>query len=306
MVKALGAAALLVAAGVIPGTGTAAEAATAAATCSLDAGTVSASGDHLVRTVFSSKPPRATGAGEYGSGVYAPGQVRLSSSMVARPWPVDGPGAEGSTVTGYVVIGDGLYWTNYVSANNAVTGGSTRIGGGWKNMVALEESDYRGPTQTGVTRRNVYALGSDGVFSRWTVVKGKLQNKGSAAGFGSVKSIALISKTATYDTFLANTRSGALYTIHIPTSSPMKPVVKLVRGTTWQGFEALQTQKCGVNGTILLGIDHDTNSSYLYALGHATGGSTVIKALGKVPANHTFPGPVYFRWKGLGTPLAGE
>jgi hypothetical protein len=86
----------------------------------------------------------------------------------------------------------------------------------------------------------------------------------------------------------------------------MKPVLKKVRGTTWQGFEALQGQRCGANGTILLGIDHDTNTSYLYALGHATGGSTVIKALGKVPASYTFPGPVYFRWKGLGTPLAGE
>jgi hypothetical protein len=138
-------------------------------------------------------------------------------------------------------------------------------------MVALEESDYKGPAQTGVTRRNVYALGSDGVLSRWTVVKGKFQNKVSAPGF-----------------------------------APMKPVLKKVRGTTWQGFEALHAQKCGANGTILLGIDHNTNTSYLYALSHATGGSTVIKALGKVPANYTFPGPVYFRWKGLGTPLAGE
>ncbi|MER7248709.1 hypothetical protein [Kribbella sp. NPDC000426] len=34
----------------------------------------------------------------------------------------------------------------------------------------------------------------------------------------------LISKAAAYDTFLANTRGGALYTIHIPVNNAMKPV----------------------------------------------------------------------------------
>ncbi|NEA37307.1 hypothetical protein [Streptomyces sp. SID13031] len=122
-----------------------------------------------------------------------------------------------------------------------------------------------------VTRRNLYALCNDGVLLRWTVVKGKLLNKVSAPGFAS-----------------------------------MKPIVKLVRSTGWQGFEAMHAQKCGQLGTILLGIDRDTKSSYLYALGHANGKGTVIQSLGKVPAGYTFPGPVYFRWKGLGTPLTGE
>ena len=104
----------------------------------------------------------------------------------------------------------------------------------------------------------------------------------------------LISKTATYDTFLMNLRGGALYTARFPTSVPMKPVVKVVRKSTWQGFESLTAQKCGQYGVLLLGIDKDTGSGYMYAVGHANGTATVIKSIGKVPG--TFADPVYFRW----------
>ncbi|TCN35810.1 hypothetical protein EV644_11465 [Kribbella orskensis] len=45
-----------------------------------------------------------------------------------------------------------------------------------------------------------------------------------------------------------NLRGGTLYTVRIPTSSPMKPVVKIVRSGTWQGFESLIAEKCGTQG----------------------------------------------------------
>jgi hypothetical protein len=73
----------------------------------------------------------------------------------------------------------------------------------------------------------------------------------------------------------------------------MKPVVKKVRDSTWQRFEALVIEKCGQYGTLLLGIDKDSRSGYLYAVGHANGTATVIRGLGKVPS--TFADPVYFR-----------
>jgi hypothetical protein len=62
---------------------------------------------------------------------------------------------------------------------------------------------------------------------------------------------------------LATTKGGALYTIRIPRTSPMKPVVKIVRGSSWQVFESLVIEKCGVSGTMLLGIDKDSKSGYL-------------------------------------------
>jgi hypothetical protein len=62
--------------------------------------------------------------------------------------------------------------------------------------------------------------------------------------------------------------------------------------STWQAFDALIAEKCGHHGTLLLGIDKDTQSTDVYAVGHANGAATVIKGLGNVPA--TFADLVYF------------
>ena len=78
----------------------------------------------------------------------------------------------------------------------------------------------------------------------------------------------------------------------------------MVRGSTWQGFEQLIATKCGTNGTLLLGIDRDAKAGYLYAVGHAAGGNTVIKSLGKVPL--TFSDPQYFRLAPANDVLNGD
>jgi hypothetical protein len=55
---------------------------------------------------------------------------------------------------------------------------------------------------------------------------------------------------------------------------------------------------------VLLGIDKDTGTGYLYAVSHANGAATVIKGLGKVPT--TFPAEdSYFRYYTAGTQLTG-
>jgi hypothetical protein len=301
MNKAIGttaAAAVLVAGSLLPGTATAAE----SASCVLGVGGVTASGDHRSQAVIATVPPTAT-SDFMARDVYADGLARVSSSMSVRE---DGYG--GATVNGYVILGDALYTTGYHAVNGQIDSGpvtTRRIGGGWGNFVALEEAEYQGPTEAGISRWNTYGLRSDGVLFRWTVdTKGVWRNRVSAPGFAAVKSMALISKSRTYDTFLANTRGGALYTIHIPTSSPMKPIVRLVRRSTWQRFEAMLAQKCGVYGTLLLGIDKDTQTGYLYAVGRANGLSTVIEGRGKVPL--TFADNPYFRWKDPGSPLTGD
>jgi len=43
---------------------------------------------------------------------------------------------------------------------------------------------------------------------------------------------------------------------------------------------------------LLTGIDSDTGFAYLYAVGHATGSTTAILSLGKIPG--VLPDPVYF------------
>lgn len=301
MNKAIGtttAAALLVAGSLLaPGTATAAE----SAYCALGVGAVTATGDHRTHSVIATVPPTAS-SDFMGHDIYADGLAKASSSMALRE-----VGFGSTIVNGYVILGDGLYSTGYTAENGQISPGPTtrRIGGGWGSFVALEEAEYQDPTEAGISRWNTYGLRGDGVLFRWTLdTKGVWRNRVSAPGFAAVKSMALISKSRTYDTFLANTRGGALYTIHIPTTAPLQPVVKLVRRSTWQGFEALLAQRCGLYGTLLLGIDKDTRSAYLYAVGHANGLSTVIESRGKVPLS--FIDPVYFRWKDPGAPLTGE
>ncbi|MFI7060404.1 hypothetical protein ACIBL3_05435 [Kribbella sp. NPDC050124] len=101
------------------------------------------------------------------------------------------------------------------------------------------------------------------------------------------------------------TRGRALYTVRIPLTSPMRPVVKVVRSSTWQGFESLISSRCGQSGTLLLGIDKATGSGHLYTVGQAAGTATVIRGLGKVPG--AFGDPVDLRWADYnGLPLYGE
>jgi hypothetical protein len=252
--------------------------------CRIGVGSVAPSGVQTGATVTAGTPPTMTTPGADGPSVFPAGQVRLSSTFEAEP------NVAGVDRSGYMVQGDALYYRAYNF--NAGIDETSRIGGGWANFTAFEVSHFEQPNSK-IWHWMAYGLRNDGTLFRWTVGSG-WRSAGSAPGFAAVKSMVLISKTPTYDTFLANTRGGALYTIRIPITSPMKPIVTPVRTKTWQGFETMIASKCGNYGTLLLGIDKDTGSGYGYAVGHANGTSTVINALGKVSG--TFPDPVYFRW----------
>jgi hypothetical protein len=252
--------------------------------CRVYEGSITARGSH-------SGGPTETTPGGSTHGVFEPGKVRLSSTFTTYSHVF------GADISGWVVQGDSLYERRYSRTTDDLIhpefpNSLMRVGGGWTNYIALETSRYSAGTAGG-EGSTAYGLRSDGMLFRWRASGAAWTRTGSAAGFASVKSMALISRASTYDTFLANTRGGALYTIHIPTTSPMKPVVKPVRTRTWQGFEKLVANKCGQD-TVLLGIDKDSKSGYLYAVSRVNGTSTVIKSLGKVQT--TFEDPVYFRW----------
>jgi hypothetical protein len=247
MPKAAGvtAAAGLVLAAAVPANAAAAEA--ASPVCTVWQGSVTADGGHGKLGVRATVPP-STVNDPVTTGVYKPGQVRLSARQTEEPMP------QGAQRGGYVVIGDALYWSVYVTDTNGHVIDKPvlrRVGGGWSNFRLLEVSQYQEPYPGKVHREAAYALRNDG------------------------------------------TRGGALYTIRIPAGTA-KPIVSPVRTRTWQGFETLSAAACGRNSTLLLGIDKDTKTAYLYAVGHANGLSTLIQSRGKVPA--TFGDPVYFRW----------
>lgn len=251
-------------------------------------------------------PPTRTAGTEVGR-VYPQGFVRLSGSFSSVP-------TVNQTVEndGYLVLDATMYhsrWT--LGSDGKFVPDSLRlspVGGGW-DYNAFVNSEYAVPGSTKV-RLTHYGLRRDGTLFRWTIQNGvwKPDRKG-ATGFAAVKTMALISQTATYDTFLAIARGGALYTIRVPLTSPLKPVVKKVRASTWQGFEQLVATRCGKAGTLLLAIDNDLQVAYLYAIGHANGPSTVIQGLGKVTGGAFDGWSVYHRTTsdpGVEPPLYGE
>jgi hypothetical protein len=80
--------------------------------------------------------------------------------------------------------------------------------------------------------------------------------------------------------------------------------VKKVRTSTWQAFDALVAEKCGNQSTLLIGIDEDVRTAYLYAVSHANGTTTVINGLGQVgTVSAAFGDKNYFRLYG-GSPEA--
>ncbi|MFI5695254.1 hypothetical protein ACIA58_25605 [Kribbella sp. NPDC051586] len=290
-----------------PAASTTTTATTATATaCAIGAGSVTAGKDFLEKYVQATSPISVNPIETMAKQPFA-GTVALSSEWV---WDNDqGDNGEDTALYGAVVTGgvlyDGAMLVETGSGGKIVSNHMDRIGGGWSNFRTLNKSW----SSDGGSSYRTYALRNDGVLYRWFVsdVNGKSawRAAGSYPGFASVKAVALISRTSTYDTLLATTRGGALYTIRIPLSSPMKPVVKAVRTSTWQGFESLLTTRCGQYGTLLLGVDKDTGSAYLYAVGHANGTATVINSLGKVPG--TFSDPVNYSWANyFDPPLNGE
>lgn len=272
------------------------------AACSLRLGSVTPGGDHTLQTITAT--PSATALRVGPKDLYPDSTAYLPSSV---SWEPVAPAGEQRT--GLIGIGARMYGTSYITdgTGTAVEPGSvkqTLIGGGWDDFhKSVELSRY---SVAGVSRSTVYSLMvdfTDGVIGRWTVTASGWKYYTTFGGFKAVKTMVLIGQGKTFDTFLATTNGGALYTVQVPTGSG-KPVVTKVRTSTWQSFETLIAEKCGSNGTLLLGIDKNTGAGYLYAVGHANGAATVIKGLGKVPT--TFPATdSYFRYYTAGTHLTG-
>jgi hypothetical protein len=258
------------------------------AACVLSAGSITAAGAQTTSSVGGTPPVK--GQTLTSNGVFQPGKVRVASGYIREP------DVFGSDISGLVLQGDSLYRHTYLMDDSGDVDPSgpssfTKIGGGWTKFTALETSAYE---TTSRQRHTAYGLRNDGTLFRWDTGTGSWRSTGSATGFGAVKSLALIGKTATYDTFLANLSGGALYTIKIPATTPMKPIVIRIRPSGWGSFEKLIAGKCGASGTLLLGIDKDTKSGSTFAISHANGPATVIQNLGKVKG--TFTDPVNFRW----------
>ncbi|WP_020386875.1 hypothetical protein [Kribbella catacumbae] len=289
-VSLAGAAVLAVALGSSP-TPAHAETSAASAPCTLDLGSVTADGAHTFQTLRATTPVIA-GTVRTAPGVFQPGQPQHTTNFRNYPAPPD------DVRSGLVVLGGALYDSGYRATatgqiNPKYPVVNRRIGGGWSNHRWIEQSVLTELMTGNPLRTNLYTQKTDGTFYRYTKVGNSWRNSGGMGGLTTMKSMTLIDREAGHETFLANNRAGGLYTVRIPTAEPMRASSKALRTTTWQVFEQLIATGCG-NDTVVLGIDRDTKSAYLYLMRHANGASTVIQGLGKVPG--TFADPHYFRW----------
>jgi hypothetical protein len=288
---------------VLTSAGTASAAPTANA-CYVQSGGLTAGNDTVDRYVNATSPITVKPVDVMAKSPFGGRGIALSTS-----WTWDDDFGDQTSLSGHVVSGDIMYeshqWVTKGTGGQVSSSNLTRIGSGWDAFRTLTQS---WSLQTPGWR--MYALRGDGSLFRWNITTQSNGTEvwhaaGSYPGFSSVKAVALLSRTSTYDTLLATTWGGALYTIHIPLTSPMNPVVKPLRTRTWGSFERLLTARCGNNGTLLLAIDKDLGAGYLYAVGHANGTATVIKSLGKVPT--TFKDQADFSWQSVvDAPLFGE
>ncbi|HEY3513500.1 hypothetical protein [Kribbella sp. NPDC051137] len=264
----------------------------ATAACQMWLGSVTSGGD-IANTAITAGSPitakRSTG----------PHMFPAGSAKVMSTWTETIGIAGEASWYGDAILNSTLYSGAYGTDSTGKPFTSLKaVGRGYNGYKAIDDTFYGGKTVRGAS----YKLRGDGVLYRYDADH-KLSSR--YTGYSAVKTMTLISETATYDTFLANTYGGALYTIHVPANIKLAPIVKKVRTSTWQGFEYLVAEKCGTQSTLLAAVDKDSGSAYLYAVGHANGAATVIRGLGKIPGS--FKDAVYFLNTPEGVPpLFGE
>jgi hypothetical protein len=264
----------------------------AAAACGLSVGAVNATGT----------------AGGYGIDATRPLTVepletyKLFNVRASTSWYyTEGPKQD--FFAGLILQGSNLYGA-VVSYNDVAPDpdiSAYKLGTGWTGFSKIAGSNY----VQGINPHSfLYGLHANGSLYRYTVGQ-NVRAFGSAPGFSSVKAMTVIAETATYDTLLVTTKGGALYTVRVPVTAPMKPVVKLVRSSGYSAFEQLVAQRCGQSSTLLAAFDNDTDKVTVYGVSRATGASTVIKSFGTAPA--AFNGTTHFLLTGdTGPQLVGE
>ncbi|MFI5709234.1 hypothetical protein [Kribbella sp. NPDC051620] len=269
-----------------------------AAACQVAAGAITATGLNSSYLVTATKP--------VGVAPLAPFQLfgaRSSSTWYAWRTP--------KAVTyyaGFVLQGTNLYAgaeTYSRPEGQPPVTSSKRLGTGWGGFTALTSSNYY---VSGTTRPHLflYGLHTNGSLYRYSVngPTGPITSYGSAPGYGSFKSITVISETLGYDTILATTKAGALWTIHLPVTAPLKGTLKAVRTTGFKSYDKLVASRCG-SSTLLTGFNNTAKTLTVFAMSKANGSKTIINTIGSAPATHN--GVTHFLYTGSGSPsLIGE
>lgn len=268
----------------------------AAGACLVDVGAVTAAGQNAGYRITATKPVTASPYAAY----------KLFGIRASSTW--FGWTGSGTTeyYSGLVLVSGSLYATaeSYKTPTSPPVVSSKRLGTGWSSFNSLASSRYR--NAAGRIHMFLYGLNTNGTLYRYSIngSTGPVSAAGSALGYKSFKSITTIAETETYDTLLGVTKTGAIYTIHLPKTLQLKGTLKLVRTTGFGAYHQLVAERCGNNGgTLLTGFNNTANTATVYAVSKAKGAQTVINTIGSValPQDAT----VHMRYTG-GTQLIGE
>jgi hypothetical protein len=183
---------------------------------------------------------------------------------------------------GLFLQGGNLYrHTTYIPDEGPLVPTYKRIGSGWTSFRSIATSNY----SVALPRHAyLYGMNTNGSLYRYAQVNGGFKALGSFAGFRSFRAMTVVSETATYDTLLMTTNTGALYTVRIPVTGTAKPVLKLVRSSGFKNYTSLAVQGCGTRGgSLVIGVNHAAQTGDQYAFSKFNGAATAMSAYGKVP-----------------------
>jgi hypothetical protein len=250
--------------------------AAAAGACLVDVGAVTAAGQNGGYQITATKPVTAKPFVSY----------KLFATRASSTWHAWKGSGTTNYYAGFVLVSGSLYTTveSYKTPTSAPVVSSKRLGTGWSSFSALASS--RAINSAGnVDHMFLYGLNTNGTLYRYSIngTTGPVSAAGSALGYKSFKQITVIAENPSYDTLLATTKTGALYTITLPITRTLKGTLAAVRTTGFAQYHQIVAERCGNNGgTLLTGFDNVKNTATVYALSRAKGAATVVNTIGSV------------------------
>ncbi|GAA0932931.1 hypothetical protein GCM10009554_17730 [Kribbella koreensis] len=265
----------------------------AAGPCDVQVGAVDSTGQASANKIYATKPLSAGG----------PMDFKFFPIRASATWYYTGVNTPKSYYSAYVLQGSNLYLAraNY-EFGDATAPTAKRVGTGWAGFSTIATSNVLGSKG----HKFLYGLHANGSLYRYNVTTGAVKSYGSAPGYAGFKAITVISETAGYDTLLASTKAGALWTIHIPVTAPFKATLKLVRSTGFKAYDYLVAQRCGSSSTMLAGLSKTSQVATAYAVSHANGTKTVINPLGTIELHSKASSVRLLRTGSDGPQLLGE
>jgi hypothetical protein len=270
-----------------------AQAKAVSAACETDVGTITADAKNSAYGITATRP----------LGVHKYTPYKLFPGRASSSWYYWEPSASLYYWAGFVLQGGSLLAAAETHYNNSDTPtvSSKNLGGGYGGFTTLTSAKY---WVQGTTKPHMflYGLHTNGSLYRYRVngPTGPVVGAGHAAGYQGFKAITVIATTPTYDTLLATTKAGALWTIHLPVTGTFKGTLKAVRASGFKPYDQLVAQRCG-NATMLSAFNNTANTVTVYAMGKAVGSKTVVNTIGTAPA--TNDALVHFLYTGSGGPL---